>query len=144
MQIRLTQVVDELSDSDDQNDMPAGRDGNGSYFDYQVPIDIDNEDDALDWFHGEIPIGCLEDFVVDVVERKRGELHVYDNDMGMGICFVPEDGTKRVKQEFFRGGDTAPFGFLERCIECGKNFDVTAVVHKGEFPTYEEYERDWC
>jgi len=67
--IRVTQLVDELLDGDDEVDLPAGSGGKGSFKDYE--IEADNEELALDEFHATIPIGCLEDFQVDAFDESQ-------------------------------------------------------------------------
>lgn len=62
--IRVTQVTAHLSDVDDRDDLPAGDGGERSFRDYEV--EGATEDDALDKFHVTIPIGCLEDFEIDI------------------------------------------------------------------------------
>ncbi|MDX9789010.1 MAG: hypothetical protein RBT11_19705 [Desulfobacterales bacterium] len=55
-----TQMVEELTDGDDQADLPAGPFGVNSVREYF--FDADDEEDALDQFHESVPVGCLEDF----------------------------------------------------------------------------------
>ena len=69
MKIRVTQIVDELSDPDDRIFMPAGPHGKGSFLYWPVRgIETVSEKELLDGFHGAIPIGCLDDFRVEVEE----------------------------------------------------------------------------
>lgn len=66
--VRVRQVVEELSDGDDQVEMPAGSGGLGSeelYDDH--PPGTEDPEAILDWFHSTVPIGALEDFEIDVV-----------------------------------------------------------------------------
>lgn len=72
MHIKVTQVVEIMSDSDDRDDLPAGSGEIGSVKLYEVPSSIQRmaleqaKEVCLDWFHNAIPIGCLEDFDIDV------------------------------------------------------------------------------
>lgn len=75
--VRVTQEVQALGDSDDEDALPAGPDGVGSYRDYEFTINVPSvgskEDDEmieellLDEFHETVPIGCLQDFDIEVV-----------------------------------------------------------------------------
>ena len=65
--VRVEQIVEDLSDVDDRDDLPAGPGGKGSVGYYTVPAD--NEEEALDFFHRSIPIGCLDDFEISIVEE---------------------------------------------------------------------------
>jgi|GEM_PF-5468885 hypothetical protein len=71
--IRVTQNVDDLSDSDDQTDLPAGSGGKGSTKDYEIPEATKDhslhcaDEPILDWFHSNVAIGDLEEFTVDVI-----------------------------------------------------------------------------
>jgi hypothetical protein len=81
--VRCTQLVDDHElDGDDAIDRPAGNDGKFSYQDYEAPEGCETEEDAEEWFHGEIPIHTLEHF--DVAARGFDEL-------GMEITDWEED-----------------------------------------------------
>lgn len=69
--MRVTQVVERLSDSDDRLELPAGPEGPGSFRDYEAPEDCQTEDEVLDWFHSTIPIGALDDFQFDVLSEEQ-------------------------------------------------------------------------
>lgn len=56
--ITVTQVSEYLSDADDRDCPPTG----------EYIYVADTSDQALDNFHAEIPIGCLEDFEIDIDE----------------------------------------------------------------------------
>lgn len=64
--IRVTQVARQLSDPDDRNDLPAGRNRRGAHKDYI--FEGETEDEALDVFHRTVPIGFLEDFDIVATE----------------------------------------------------------------------------
>jgi hypothetical protein len=71
--VRVTQLVEELSDGDDQDELPAGNDGKGSYADYEVDsgvadFHVDPEELLLDEFHETHAIGCLDDFHIEVIK----------------------------------------------------------------------------
>lgn len=66
VQIKVTQIVDALSDSDDKVDLPSGDDKLGSFSLYDVPPEHQaNAESALDWFHDHVAIGNLEEFDID-------------------------------------------------------------------------------
>ena len=65
--ILVTQLVDDLSDHDDQEEMPAGDNERHASKFYDVPFDFDTEDECLDWFSFECPIAMPEEFDVRVV-----------------------------------------------------------------------------
>jgi hypothetical protein len=56
--ITVTQIADELQDDDDIMENPAGE-----YY-----WNADDEDKALNQFHANVPIGCLEDFDIHIEE----------------------------------------------------------------------------
>lgn len=66
--IRVKQIVDRLTDSDDRQELPAGPDGLGSVKTYRFRGRNDVE--ALDEFHMNVAIGCLEDFEITAEECK--------------------------------------------------------------------------
>lgn len=63
VKVKVTQVVDELSDHDDKKDQPEGE------YDFEVSAHCEDDagERALDEFSLTIPIGCLDDFDIDVV-----------------------------------------------------------------------------
>lgn len=67
--------LDNYLDWDDLHERPAGCQGIGSCKAY--PTDRESEEEALDEFHNNIPISCLEDFEVTY---HAGELEEEDND----------------------------------------------------------------
>lgn len=69
--IRVTQLVDELSDADDAADKVAGPNGKGSFKDYLVDPALSKER-ALDRFHASVPIAMLEEFDIEY-RRVEGE-----------------------------------------------------------------------
>lgn len=79
MLVRVTQLVvtNELTDGEDRQCLPAGEHGKGSVKEYPVPDDRMGEQDALDWFHGETPIGCLDDFEIQVIFHEEDVVEVY-------------------------------------------------------------------
>lgn len=68
MRIQVKQLVHCLSDREDRRERHAGHDNKGSVQHYDVSEDCKTEDEALDEFHNTIPIGCLEDFEIIVVD----------------------------------------------------------------------------
>jgi hypothetical protein len=56
--ITVIQISEHLEKDDDLIDNPAG----------EYPWDAENSEMALDEFHRTIPIGCLDDFEVDIQE----------------------------------------------------------------------------
>ena len=67
--IKVTQISHELEDVDDRAEMPSGPGGAGSVKFYDVPEEHQaTEESALDWFHSNIPIGCLEDFEIEAIQ----------------------------------------------------------------------------
>jgi hypothetical protein len=62
MRIKVTQIVNDLSDGDDRAFLPAGENRLGAWSEYSFA--------SLDEFHRTIPIGCLEDFEIEVVEGE--------------------------------------------------------------------------
>ena len=56
--ITVTQVSNELHRPDDRDNNPAGE-----YF-----WDAEDSDKALNEFHAAVPIGCLDDFDIDIEE----------------------------------------------------------------------------
>ena len=69
----LTQATASLSNRDDKQDLPAGKEGLNSYKAYVAPSSLSDKSDeaVLDWFHSTVPIGCLEDFEWDVWRMKE-------------------------------------------------------------------------
>jgi len=63
--VTVEQVVEELSDHDDNDEKPAGIEGLGSTQDYPI-YGVPSAEVALDEFHATIPIGMLEDFTFTV------------------------------------------------------------------------------
>jgi hypothetical protein len=63
--IKCKQLVenDELSDGDDRQDLALGKDGV-----MEVNTSCDTVEEALDLFHREQPIGCLEDYEITTEE----------------------------------------------------------------------------
>ena len=59
--ITVTQISKKLHDPDDREYHPQG-----TYF-----IKADNENLALDDFHFIIPIGCLEDYKIEIELKER-------------------------------------------------------------------------
>ena len=58
--ITVTQIAEKLQDYDDIIDNPAGE-----YY-----WEADNEDEALNQFHANVPIGCLEDFDINIEDSN--------------------------------------------------------------------------
>lgn len=63
--IKCRQLVDndELSDADDRNDFALGKDEI-----MEVVSSCNDAEEALDRFHSEYPIGCLEDYEITTEE----------------------------------------------------------------------------
>jgi len=56
--ITVTQISEHLQKDDDRIDNPTG----------EYPWDAEDSEMALDQFHRVVPIGCLDDFQVDIEE----------------------------------------------------------------------------
>lgn len=72
MKARVTQVVEHLNDHEDQVALPAGKLGKWSVQEYECEDKSANTPGkVLDWFHSNIPIGCLDDFIFDVLDDNN-------------------------------------------------------------------------
>jgi hypothetical protein len=67
MLVRVTQLVDNLATPDDRCELPAGKDGKGSVMFY-------GGHHSLDDFHRHVPIGCLEDFEIVLVDDDEAPI----------------------------------------------------------------------
>jgi hypothetical protein len=77
--IRVTQLVDELSDPEDRIELPAGTEGKGSVAYYSGFR-------SLDAFHASVPIGCLEDFEIVPVDNNDDPI----TDCGGYVVVMPD------------------------------------------------------
>lgn len=72
MKVRVTQVVEHLNDKEDQVELPAGKLGKWSVREYECDDETANTPNkVLDWFHFNIPVGCLDDFIFDVLDDNN-------------------------------------------------------------------------
>lgn len=72
MKIRVTQVVEHLNDKEDRVELPAGGLGKWSWRQYECEDKSANTPNkVLDWFHRTIPVGCLDDFIFDVLDDNN-------------------------------------------------------------------------
>ena len=72
LRVRVQQLVERLSNSDDRDEKPAGDDGRGSVRYYDVSEDCQTTEAALDEFHRTVPIGNLEEFRISAVSGGPG------------------------------------------------------------------------
>lgn len=75
--VRVTQVVETLSNDDDVHDQPAGDYTLIALFEQTKPLDEEGETNEtetdtaiLDEFHSTIAIGCLDDFEIEIIHRE--------------------------------------------------------------------------
>ena len=64
--ITCKQLVDTPSDVDDQEEFDLGKDGENTWW-----CQAADEDDALDQYHNQQAIGCLDDYEITATQKEK-------------------------------------------------------------------------